>query len=88
MAYACKNAYGQQLRSGCPKALRTKVPLLAGRMAAQWSPPTVTWQRVEGKWPRSTTQRGEWQGARIMWGDWSPKTPAKSDENRKDRPAG
>ena len=62
-----KNAYGKAKRSVCLKGAQAFAPRLASMAATEWSNQnTVYWQRLEGKWIRKTTNRGGWQGARMM----------------------
>ena len=62
-----ENAYGRAYRSSCPRGCRQRVPRLAVLAATQWSAGgTLVWQRSGGTWRSSHTQRGGWQGSRLM----------------------
>ena len=46
--------------------IRRKLPRLLAMVAAQWSNLFVpVWQRVNGKWVKSHSFRGGWQGSRL-----------------------
>eukprot|EP00973_Karenia_brevis_P075883 10542066-Karenia_brevis.AAC.1 len=67
MALDLTNAYGLFHRSGALKEVREHLPKLLGMVKSQWQTgESIFWMRVNGQWQRSATQRGGYQGLRLV----------------------
>ena len=66
MGIDMENAYGRVLRSSCIEATLELVLGLAALTASQWQRPVQAWMKMEDRWVQRPTERGGWQGARLM----------------------
>ena len=61
-----ENAYGRILRSSCIEATLELAPGLAALTGSQWQRPVQAWMKTGDRWVQRPTERGGWQGARLM----------------------
>ena len=66
MGIDMENAYGRVLRSSCILATLELAPGLAALTGSQWQRPVQAWMKVGERWVQRPTERGGWQGARLM----------------------
>ena len=66
MGIDMENAYGRVLRSSCIQATLELAPGLAALTGSQWQRPVQAWMKVGDRWVQRPTERGGWQGARLM----------------------
>ena len=66
MGIDMENAYGRVLRSSCIFATLELAPGLAALTGSQWQRPVQAWLKVGDRWVQRPTERGGWQGARLM----------------------
>eukprot|EP00973_Karenia_brevis_P039685 5479148-Karenia_brevis.AAC.1 len=60
------NAYGKYFRSSAINGILKRLPKLAGMVYSELqNSTTVYWQRVNGSWQASLTNRGGFQGKRL-----------------------
>ena len=66
MGIDMENACGRVLRSSCIEATLELAPGLAALTGSQWQRPVQAWMKTEDRWVQRPTERGGWQGARLM----------------------
>jgi len=67
LALDLTNAYGMFHRSGAIAEVRVSLPGLLGVVKAQWqNEKNSFWMRVDGRWVKSVTKRGGFQGLRFI----------------------